>query len=161
MRRQDPAARPRRGAGAAGAGLIDRSGFELWITAEVPSVQFSLGEYARIGIAGISIDSGDLTQLLLGADRDSKLLADAFDERDHAVTAYLSQLIPQARALGLQTSICGQAPRVHPEYANLLVRAGIGAISVNVDVVDRTRGLIAAAEQRLLLETARATPRVQ
>jgi pyruvate, water dikinase len=50
---------------------------------------------------------------------------------------------------------------VHPEYADLLVRAGISAISVNVDVVDRTRGLIAAAEQRLLLETARATPRVQ
>ena len=145
----------------ADAGLIDRAGFELWIMAEVPSVLFNLGEYAQIGIAGISIGSGDLTQLLLGADRDSELLADTFDERDHSVTAYLSQLIPQARALGLQTSICGQAPSVHPEYADLLIRAGIDAISVNLDVVDRTRRLIAAAEQRLLLEAARDARPIQ
>jgi pyruvate,water dikinase len=91
----------------------------------------------------------------LGADRDSELLADVFDERDPAVPAYLRELIPKARALGLQTSICGQAPSVHPEYADLLVRAGIDAISVNLDVVDRTRRLVAAAEQRLLLEAAR------
>ena len=111
--------------------------------------------YAALGVAGISIGSNDLTQLLLGADRDSELLAEVFDERDPAVTAYLEQLIPKARALGLQTSICGQAPSVHPEYAELLVRAGIDAISVNMDVVDRTRRLIAAAEQRLLLDAAR------
>ena len=72
--------------------------------------------------------------------------------------AYLEQLIPRARALGLQTSICGQAPSVHPEYAELLVRAGIDAISVNMDAVDRTRRLVAAAEQRLLLEAASAQP---
>ena len=78
-----------------------------------------------------------------------------FDERDPAVTAYLQQLIPTARKLGLQTSICGQAPSVHAEYAELLVRAGIDAISVNMDVVDRTRRLIAAAERRVLLDAAR------
>jgi pyruvate,water dikinase len=78
-----------------------------------------------------------------------------FDERDPAVTDYLGQLIPAARALGLQTSICGQAPSVHPEYAELLVRAGIDAISVSVDAVERTRRLVAAAEQRVLLEAAR------
>ena len=74
------------------------------------------------------------------------------------MVAYLEQLIPEARALGLQTSICGQAPSVHPEYAELLVRAGIDAISVNMDAVDRARRLIAAAEQRLLLDPARARP---
>ena len=138
------------------SGLLARPGFELWIMAEVPSVLFALPDYARMGVAGISIGSNDLTQLLLGADRDSDLVAEAFDERDPAVRAYLEQLIPAARALGLRTSICGQAPSVHPEYAELLVRAGIDAISVSADAVDRTRRLVAAAEQRLLLEAARS-----
>ena len=137
------------------ADLLDRRGFELWVMAEVPSVLFNLERYARLGIAGISIGSNDLTQLLLGADRDSELVAEVFDERDPAVTDYLAELIPRARELGLRTSICGQAPSVHPEYAELLVRAGIDAISVSVDAVDRTRRLIAAAEQRLLVEHAR------
>jgi pyruvate, water dikinase len=123
--------------------------------AEVPSVLFNLERYAELGVAGISVGSNDLTQLLLGADRDSEVLADTFDERDPAVTAYLRELIPRARGLGLQTSICGQAPSVHPEYAELLVRAGIDAISVNMDVVDRTRRLIASAENRVLLDAAR------
>ena len=112
--------------------------------------------YAALGVAGISIGSNDLTQLLLGADRDSELLAEVFDERDDAVQDYLRELIPRARGLGLQTSICGQAPSVHPEYAELLVRAGIDAISVNLDVVERTRRLVDAAERKLLLEAARA-----
>jgi pyruvate,water dikinase len=137
------------------SGLLERPGFELWVMAEVPSVLFNLEAYAGLGVAGISIGSNDLTQLLLGADRDSEVLADVFDERDPAVTAYLQELIPKARGLGLQTSICGQAPSVHAEYAELLVRAGIDAISVNMDVVDRTRRLIAAAEQRVLLDAAR------
>ena len=136
-------------------GLLERDGFELWVMAEVPSVLFNLEAYAALGVEGISIGSNDLTQLVLGADRDSEVLADVFDERDPAVTAYLQQLIPKARALGLQTSICGQAPSVHPEYAELLVRAGIDAISVNMDVVDRTRRLVAAAERRVLLDAAR------
>ncbi len=142
--------------------LIERAGltrypeFELWVMAEVPSVLFNLERYAALGVAGISIGSNDLTQLLLGADRDSETLADTFDERDPAVVDYLRQLIPRARAAGLQTSICGQAPSVHPEYAELLVQAGIDAISVSADAVDRTRRLVAAAERRLLLEHARA-----
>ncbi|HEX6584935.1 MAG TPA: phosphoenolpyruvate synthase [Thermoleophilaceae bacterium] len=139
----------------ANSGLTERRGFELWIMAEVPSVLFNLERYASLGVAGISIGSNDLTQLLLGADRDSEILAEVFDERDPAVVAYLQELIPRARALGLQTSICGQAPSVHPEYAELLVRAGIDAVSVNMDAVDRARRLLAAAEQRVLLEAAR------
>ncbi|MGN6257076.1 MAG: phosphoenolpyruvate synthase [Solirubrobacterales bacterium] len=137
------------------AGLFSRRGFELWVMAEVPSVLFHLPRYAELGVAGISIGSNDLTQLLLGADRDSELVAEVFDERDRAVTEYISQLLARAHELGLQTSICGQAPSVHPEYAELLVRGGIEAISVNIDAVDRARRLVAAAERRLLLEHAR------
>ena len=92
---------------------------------------------------------------MLGVDRDSELLSDVFDERDPAVLSYIAQLIPRARELGLATSICGQAPSVHLEYAEILVRAGIDAVSVSVDAVERTRRLLAAAEQRLLLEAAR------
>jgi pyruvate, water dikinase len=137
------------------SGLSRRRGFELWVMAEVPSVLFHLERYADQGIAGISIGSNDLTQLLLGADRDSELVAEVFDERDGAVVAYLEQLVARARSLGLRTSICGQAPSVHPEYAELLVRAGIDAVSVTPDAVERTRRLVASAEQRLLLEARR------
>jgi pyruvate,water dikinase len=137
------------------SGLLSEPGFELWVMAEVPSVLFNLDDYAALGVAGISIGSNDLTQLLLGADRDNELLADTFDERDPAVVAYLRELIPRARAVHLKTSICGQAPSVHSEYAELLVRAGIDSVSVNTDVVERTRALLAAAEQRVLLEAAR------
>ncbi len=137
------------------AGLTGRRGFELWIMAEVPSVHFHLSRYAKLGIDGISIGSNDLTQLMLGADRDSELVAETFDERDEAVVEYIVQLIARARGLGLATSICGQAPSVHPEYAELLVRAGIDAISVNPDAVAATRRLVAAAERRVLLDAAR------
>jgi pyruvate,water dikinase len=139
----------------AAAGLLDQPDFELWVMAEVPSVLFHLPRYAELGVAGISIGSNDLTQLMLGADRDSEFVAEVFDERDEAVAEYLRLLIPRARELGLQTSICGQAPSVHPSYAELLVRAGIDAISVNIDAVDRARRLVAAAERRVLLEAAR------
>jgi pyruvate,water dikinase len=140
------------------AGLLSRPGFELWVMAEVPSVLFHLPRYAELGVAGISIGSNDLTQLMLGADRDSELVAEVFDERDLAVTEYITRLLERARELGLQTSICGQAPSVYPEYAELLVRAGIDAISVNMDAVDRARSLVAAAERRLLLRAATANP---
>jgi pyruvate,water dikinase len=139
-----------------GADLLSRPHFELWVMAEVPSVLFHLPRYAEMGVTGISIGSNDLTQLLLGADRDSELVAEVFDERDSAVTEYIAELLRRARELGLRTSICGQAPSVYPEYAELLVRSGIDAISVNIDAVDRARRLIAAAERRLALEATRA-----
>jgi pyruvate,water dikinase len=141
----------------ADAGLLSRPGFELWVMAEVPSVLFNLERYAVLGVAGISIGSNDLTQLVLGADRDSEVLASTFNELDPAVLAYIGELIPRARSLGLRTSICGQAPSVHPEYAEVLVRAGIDAISVTPDAVERVRRNVDAAERRLLLEGARRT----
>jgi pyruvate,water dikinase len=137
-------------------GLLDRPGFELWVMAEVPSVYFHLERYAGLGVKGISVGSNDLTQLMLGSDRDSGTLSELFDERDSAVTDYLRMLIPRAKELGLATSICGQAPSVHREYAQLLVEAGIDAISVNIDAVDKARRLVASAERRVTLDAARA-----
>ncbi len=136
-------------------GLMDRPGFQLWAMAEVPSILFHLPTYAELGIHGISIGSNDLTQLMLGADRDSERLSGTFDERDPAVVGAIGQLIASSRELGLATSICGQAPSVHPEYAQMLVQAGIDSISVTLDAVEQTRMNVAAAEQRILLKAAR------
>ena len=139
------------------SGLGDERDFQLWVMAEVPSIVYWLEEYARLGVVGASIGSNDLTQLVLGVDRDNEELAPLFDERDRAVTETIRRIIAECRRLGLRSSICGQAPSVHPEYAETLVRFGIDSISVTPDVVDQTRYNIAAAEQRLLLEPHRRT----
>ena len=143
--------------------LIDESAlgqdasFQLWIMAEVPSIIYWLDEYARLGVHGVSIGSNDLTQLMLGVDRDNETLAPLFDERDRAVRMAIGAIIGSCRRLGLKSSICGQAPSIHAEYAEELVRLGIDSISVNADVIEQTRHNIAVAEQRLLLEAARAS----
>jgi pyruvate,water dikinase len=129
---------------------------ERWIMAEVPSVIFRLPDYAKVGITGVSIGSNDLTQLMLGVDRDSELFGAGYDERDDAVLEAIRVIIAQSRRLGLTCSICGQAPSVHAEYAERLVEWGIDSISVNVDAIERTRRNIAVAEQRILLGKARA-----
>jgi pyruvate,water dikinase len=134
--------------------LGDDTRLERWIMAEVPSVIYWLPEYAKLGITGVSIGSNDLTQLMLGVDRDSELFGPAYDERDQAVLDAIRQIITECRRLGLTCSICGQAPSVHPEYAQHLVEWGIDSISVNVDAIERTRHNIAVAEARLLLERA-------
>lgn len=142
--------------------LIDTSALggdralRLWVMAEVPSVISWLEEYAALGVSGVSIGSNDLTQLVLGVDRDSEVLAPLYDERDRAVLDAIRAIIAECRRLGLTCSICGQAPSVHAEYAELLVRWGFDSISVNPDVIEATRRNIAVAEQRLLLEAARA-----
>lgn len=142
--------------------LIDASplghqpSLQLWVMAEVPSVVYWLPHYARLGISGVSIGSNDLTQLMLGVDRDSAVLAPLFDERDPAVMDAVRQIIMTCRDLGLTSSICGQAPSVYPEYVDHLVEWGIDSISVNPDVIERSRHHVAAAERRLLLASARA-----
>jgi pyruvate,water dikinase len=143
------------------ARLVERSGlsaspnFQLWVMAEIPSVVFWMAEYARLGATGVSIGSNDLTQLVLGVDRDSDTLSRLYDERDPAVLDTIHQVIDAAHTAGMTASICGQAPSVHPEYAEQLVRWGIDSISVTADAVDQTRRNIAAAEQRVLLEATR------
>lgn len=136
-------------------GLFDDPAFPWWIMAEVPSVVYRLEEYVKEGITGVSIGSNDLTQLVLGLDRDSSVLAPLFDERDPAVLGALQQIVTTCRRLGITCSICGQGPSVYPELTEKLVMWGIDSISVNPDVLERTRRVIAAAEQRILLQDLR------
>src|SRR5262249_35177346 len=128
---------------------------ERWIMAEVPSVVYRLYEYVGLGITGVSIGSNDLTQLLLGVDRDSELFGPPYDERDPAVLDAIRSIIAECRRLGVTCSTCGQAPSVHPDYVEHLVTWGIDSISVNIDAIERTRHNIAAAEQRLVVGRAR------
>lgn len=137
------------------SGLTRARGFQLWVMAEVPSVTYWIPAYARAGVYGVSIGSNDLTQLVLGVDRDSEVVAPLYDERDEAVVDAIRQIVRRSHENGLKASICGQAPSVYPEYAEMLVRAGIDSISVNPDSVEVARRNVAAAEQRLLLEAAR------
>ena len=137
------------------SGLTASRNFQLWVMAEVPSVAYWIPEYARLGATGVSIGSNDLTQLTLGVDRDSEIVAPLYDERDPAVLDAIRRIIFAAHDAGMTASICGQAPSVYPEYAEMLVRWGIDSISVTADVVEHTRHNIAAAEQRLVLEAAR------
>jgi pyruvate,water dikinase len=138
------------------SGLTDDRLFQLWVMAEVPSVVTWLEEYVRLGATGVSIGSNDLTQLILGVDRDSEMLAPLYDERDRAVTSAIAAIIAECKRLGITCSICGQAPSVHPEYAELLVRMGIDSISVNPDAIETTRRNVAVAEQRVMLDAVRA-----
>lgn len=137
------------------AGLRAGASFQLWVMAEVPSVIHWIPTYARLGATGVSIGSNDLTQLVLGVDRDSRVLGPLFDERDPAVLSAIRRIIRAGHRAGLTVSICGQAPSVHPDYAERLVRWGIDSISVSPDAIDATARNIAAAEQRLLLAAAR------
>jgi pyruvate,water dikinase len=137
-------------------GLRRGRDFKVWIMAEVPSVVLLAEEFSKL-CDGFSIGSNDLTQLVLGADRDSSILASLgyFDERDPAVKKAMKMLIEAAHANGVTVSICGQAPSVYPELTEFLVGLGIDSVSVNPDVVVSTRRLVASIEQRLMLQAVR------
>jgi pyruvate, water dikinase len=136
-------------------GLTQVPQFQLWIMAEVPSVLFLLPEYVKAGVAGISIGTNDLTQLLLGVDREHQQLAKKFNELHPAVMGAIAQLIQMSKNAGIPCTICGQAPALYPEIIDSLVRWGITGISVEPEAVARTYQAIARAEQRLILEAAR------
>jgi pyruvate,water dikinase len=115
-------------------------------------VIYRVGEYAAMGIDGVSIGSNDLTQLMLGVDRDSEICSELFDERDVAVLAAIRQIIESAHHAGITSSLCGQAPSNSPEFAEQLVRFGITSVSVNPDSVAATRAQIARAEAQLVAD---------
>jgi pyruvate, water dikinase len=135
--------------------LTEVAQFQLWMMAEVPSVLFLLPEYVKAGAAGISIGTNDLTQLLLGVDREQGELVKVFNERHPAVMSAIAQLIQMAQSAGIPCSICGQAPALYPEIIDRLVEWGITSISVEPEAVERTYQAIARAEQRIILAAAR------
>ncbi len=137
-------------------GLRRSRDFQLYLMAEVPSTVLLAREFSK-HCDGFSIGSNDLTQLVLGADRDSETLGRMgyFDERDPAVQRAISLLIEGAHAEGRTVGICGQGPSVYPEFAEFLVREGIDSISLNADTVVSTIRTIASLEQRMKLQSLR------
>jgi pyruvate,water dikinase len=123
-------------------------GLEVYVMCEIPSNAVSAAAFAEV-FDGFSIGSNDLTQLVLGVDRDSAIVAHVFDERDPAVKALIAGVIREARARGRKIGICGQAPSDYPEFAEFLVEQGIDSISLNPDAVLRTTLRILEAERRL------------
>ena len=136
-------------------GLERDRDFKLYLMAEVPCNIFMAEEFAE-HCDGFSIGSNDLTQLIMGADRDSDILGKMgyFDERNEAIKRAIEHLIDAAHRKGRAVSICGQAPSVYPEFTEFLVRSGIDSISLNPDTVVNTIGLVASIEQKVLLESA-------
>jgi pyruvate,water dikinase len=113
-------------------------GLEIYVMCEIPANVLLIDEFAK-HFDGFSIGSNDLTQLVLGVDRDSGILGTSFDERNPAVLRALEMAIEGAHRAGRKIGICGQAPSDHPAIAELLVRAGIDSLSLSSDVAIATR----------------------
>ncbi|MCX6107003.1 MAG: phosphoenolpyruvate synthase [Proteobacteria bacterium] len=122
------------------------AGLEIYVMCEIPSNIILADEFSEI-FDGFSIGSNDLTQLILGVDRDSEIVASLFDERNKAVTSMIETVIEKAHAKGRKVGICGQAPSDYPEFASMLVRFGIDSISLSPDSYVRTARMIAQLEE--------------
>ena len=128
------------------------NGLEIYVMCEIPNNVLLIDEFSQI-FDGFSIGSNDLTQLTLGVDRDSAIVAFDFDERDAGVMQMIRLAIEGARRNGRHSGICGQAPSDFPEFAEDLVRLGIDSISLNPDCVLRTTKQVLEIERRLALGT--------
>jgi pyruvate,water dikinase len=130
-------------------GLYKFPDFKLWMMVEVPSNILLIDKFIDAGIDGISIGTNDLTQLILGIDRDNAKLADQFDEMNEAVLQAIERAVTVSASKGITSSMCGQAPSVYPELTEMLVRWGITSVSISPDMIDQTREIIAAAEKKI------------
>ena len=126
-------------------GLARRNGYQVYMLVEVPANVILAGQFAE-RFDGFSIGSNDLTQLILGIDRDSDLLSDLFDEENEAVKSAISTVITEARRHGVHTGLCGQAPSDRPNFARFLVACGIDSLSVTPDSFVAVKHAVAAAE---------------
>lgn len=123
-----------------------QDGLEVYVMAELPSNVLSAAQFAEY-FDGFSIGSNDLTQMILGVDRDSEILEGLFDERDPAVLKMLTMVIQEAKKAEVPIGICGQAPSDYPEMTKFLVDRGIDSISVTSDVALKTLKIVSDAEQ--------------
>jgi pyruvate,water dikinase len=123
-------------------------GLEIYVMCEIPNNVILIDEFAKL-FDGFSIGSNDLTQLTLGVDRDSEIVANDFDERDAGVKTMIKWAVEGARRNGRHSGLCGQAPSDYPEMAEYLVEIGIDSMSLNPDTVLETTQRILALEQRL------------
>ncbi|MCS7150627.1 MAG: phosphoenolpyruvate synthase [Caldimicrobium sp.] len=124
------------------------NGLEVYVMCEIPSNVILAEKFAEI-FDGFSIGSNDLTQLTLGLDRDSELVAHLYDERDEAVKRMIRQVIETAKKMGRKIGICGQAPSDFPDFAEFLVECGIDSMSLTPDTIVKTRLLVAEKEKAL------------
>jgi len=122
------------------------NGLEIYVMCEIPSNVILAAEFAEI-FDGFSIGSNDLTQLILGVDRDSEIVAPIFNERNAAVKTMIAQVIRVCREKHRKIGICGQAPSDYPDFAQFLVEQGIDSISLNPDTVIKTSMAIFEREQ--------------
>lgn len=132
------------------AGFFKDPDFKFWMMVEIPVNVVMLDEFIKVGIDGVSIGSNDLTMLILGTDRDNEEVATEFNELNPAVLWALERVVKTCSKYNVTCSICGQAPSFYPELTEMLVKWGITSISVNPDVIDKTREIIYQAEAKLL-----------
>ncbi|MDP2925107.1 MAG: phosphoenolpyruvate synthase [Nanoarchaeota archaeon] len=125
-----------------------KNGLEIYVMCEIPSNVILADQFSKI-FDGFSIGSNDLTQLTLGLDRDSSIVADIYDERNDAVKRLIKEVIHKAKKYHRKIGICGQAPSDFPDFAQFLVECGIDSISLNPDTVIKTRLKIAEKEKHL------------
>ena len=129
-------------------GLVrGKNDLEVYVMCEIPSNVILADKFCDI-FDGFSIGSNDLTQMTLGVDRDSALVAEIFDERHEAIKRMVKQVITVAKKRKRKIGICGDAPSTYPEFAKFLVDCGIDSISLSPDTVMRTRLVIAAHEKK-------------
>jgi pyruvate,water dikinase len=124
------------------------NGLEVYVMCEIPANVILTEDFCDI-FDGFSIGSNDLTQLTLGLDRDSEIVAHLFDERNPAVLRLVEDVIRRAHVKGRKVGICGQAPSDYPEFAHFLVRCGIDSISLNPDTVLKTTQEVLQMEKNL------------
>jgi pyruvate,water dikinase len=124
------------------------NGLEIYVMCEIPNNVISIDAFSQY-FDGFSIGSNDLTQLTLGVDRDSAILAEDFDERDPGVKEMIRLAVEGSKRNGKHCGLCGQAPSDYPEMAEFLVEIGIGSMSLNPDTVLQTTQRVLETEKRL------------
>ncbi len=137
------------------AGLRRSQTFNIFMMVEIPSNVIMIEKFIAAGIDGVSMGTNDLTQLTLGVDRDNPKVQKIFDERDEAVMWSMERVVKACAKAKIKCSICGQAPSVYPEITKKLVEWGVTSVSVNPDMINKTRQIVSNVEKELVRSRSR------